>query len=100
MPIRYERDDARRRVLVTMEGPFDETDFLAVMERWRGEDVGAYGMLCDLRAMTGEPSSAEVQQFMSQAAQTKRPRGPIALVATDPAIYGRAARMRRSYAPR
>jgi hypothetical protein len=90
MPIRYERDDARRRVAITIEGPFEPVDFLAVIERWRGEDIGAYGMLYDLRGMTGEPSIADLRQFMSQAALTNRPRGPLAIVAIDPVIYGRA----------
>jgi hypothetical protein len=90
MPIRYERDDDRRRVVITMDGPFEPADFLAVIERWRGEDVGAYGMLYDLRGMTGVPSVADLRQFMSEAARTTRPRGPLAILATDPVIYGRA----------
>jgi hypothetical protein len=90
MPIHYERDDAHRRVMITIQGPFEPTDFMAVIERWRGEDVGAYGMLYDLRGMTGEPSMADLRQFMSEAARTTRPRGPLAIVATDPFIYGRA----------
>ena len=40
MSIRYERDDARRRVVISMQGPFEPADFLAVIERWRGEDIG------------------------------------------------------------
>jgi hypothetical protein len=90
MPIRYERDDARRRVAIAIQGPFEPADFLAVIARWRGEDVGAYGMLFDLRGMTGEPSIADLRQFMSEAARTNRPRGPLAILAADPVIYGRA----------
>src|SRR5260221_8581422 len=90
MPIRYERDDASRRVVITLQGPFEPADFLAVIERWRSEDVGAYGMLYDLRGLTGEPSIADLRQFMSEAAQTTRPRGPLAIVASDPIIYMRA----------
>ena len=91
MPIRYERDDARRRAVVTIQGPFEPADFQAVIDQWRGEDLGDYGMLFDLRGMTGQPTMADLRPSMSQAAQTPtRPRGPIALVATDPAIYGRA----------
>jgi hypothetical protein len=90
MPIRYERDDVRRRVVIGIQGPFEPADFLAVIERWHGEDVGAYGMLYDLRGMTGEPTIAHLRQFMSQAALINRPRGPVAILATDPVIYGRA----------
>ena len=32
MPIRYERDDTRRRVVVTMDGPFNTAVFQAVSE--------------------------------------------------------------------
>jgi hypothetical protein len=42
MPIRYERDDGHRQV-ITIQGPFAPADFMAVIERWRGEEVGAYG---------------------------------------------------------
>src|SRR6266852_4395457 len=90
MPSRYERDDVFRRVVVTVEGPFAVADFLTVIERWRGEDVGIYGMLYDLRGMTGEPAIDDLRQFMSEAARTTQPRGPIAILATDPAIYRRA----------
>ena len=47
-------------------------------------------MLYDLRGMTGEPTIADLRQFMSEAAQTTRPRGPLAIVATDPVLYSRA----------
>jgi hypothetical protein len=90
MPIRYERDDVSRRVVIAIQGPFEPADFLAVIERWRSEDVGGDGMLYDLRGMTGKPSIADLRQFMSEAPQTHRPRGPLAVVATDPVIYGRA----------
>jgi hypothetical protein len=90
MPIRYERDDARRRVAVTVEGPFAVADFLAVMERQRDDGAWTYGMLSDLRGMTGEPAIDDLRQFMSEAARTTQPRGPLAIVATDPVIYGRA----------
>jgi hypothetical protein len=54
------------------------------------EDVGAYGMLYDLRGMKGAPTLADLRQFMSEAARTNRPRGPLAILATDPIIYARA----------
>jgi hypothetical protein len=92
MPIRYELDDLHRRVVVTVQGPFTPEDFRAVIERRRADNTGAYGILYDLRGMTGEPTIADLQQFLSAAAQTTQPRGPIALVATGPAPYSRARR--------
>jgi hypothetical protein len=90
MPIRYERDDVRRRVVVTVQGPYDLPDFLAVIDRQRGDEAWTYGLLYDLRGMTDEPTIADLRASMSYAAQTRRPRGPIAILATDPAVYGRA----------
>jgi hypothetical protein len=90
MPIHYERDDAHQRVAVTARGPFTAVDFLAIIEWRRAEGTSGYGMLYDLSGMTGEPSTADLQAFMHAAAQTTRPRGPIAVVATDPMIYWRA----------
>ena len=40
--------------------------------------------------MTGEPAIDDLRQFMSEAERTTQPRGPIAILATDPIIYGRA----------
>jgi hypothetical protein len=65
MPIRYELDDLRRRVVVTIEGLFTQADFRAIIERRRADNTGAYGILYDLRGMTGEPTIADLQQFMS-----------------------------------
>jgi len=49
-----------------------------------------YGILYDFRGITGEPAIADLRESLSQVAQTNRHRGPIALLATDPAIYQRA----------
>jgi hypothetical protein len=90
MSIGYERDDARRRVVVTVAGPFAVADFLAVMERQRDDGAWTYGMFYDLRGMTGAPAIDDLRQFMSEAERTTQPPGPVAILATDPAIYSRA----------
>jgi hypothetical protein len=90
MPIRYETDDARRRAVVRMQGPFTMADFRAVIERQRRDNASSYGLLYDLRGMTGEPTIADLRQSMSQIAETHRLRGPIAILPTDPAINARA----------
>jgi hypothetical protein len=93
MSIRYERDDARRRLVITMLGPFDTADFLAVSQQ-HGVDTWSYGTLFDLRGMTGEPTIAELRQIMSESLAVRQPgtgaRGAVAILATDPALYGRA----------
>ena len=75
MPIRYERDDTRRRVVVTMDGPFNTAVFQSVSEL-HSPDTWRYGMLFDLRGMTGEPSIDELRQIMSQSAARQPGTGP------------------------
>ena len=53
MSIRYERDDARRRVVSIGQGTIEPGDTFAVIERQRLDDTWAYGVLYDLRLMTG-----------------------------------------------
>ena len=92
MPIRYELDDIFRRVIVTVQGPFLADDILAIMERQRAEHTWTYGILYDLRGMTGEPTIAELRELMSEAAELRQgegPRGPVALLATEGALYAR-----------
>src|SRR5437879_4661582 len=92
MPIRYELDDLRRRVVVTVEGLFRTDDIFTIMARQRAEHTWSYGLLCDLRGMTGTPTVGEPRQLMSEAA-ARQPgeegRGPVALLVTDPYLYGR-----------
>jgi len=91
MPVRYERDDARRRVVVTVQGVVAPADFLAIIERRRAEGIGGYGMLYDLRRAAGEATIDDLRQFLTAAAPTSRPQGGrIALVAIDPVLYARA----------
>src|ERR1700736_3060844 len=91
MLMSYERDDAPRRVVATMDGPFTLAVFRAVSEL-HSPDTWTYGMLFDLRRMTGEPTIDELRQIMSQSA-ARQPgtgvRGPVAILATDSALYGR-----------
>jgi hypothetical protein len=89
MPIGYELDDAHRRVVVTVLGSFAPADFLAILERRRADKTEGYGILYDLRGMTSEPSVDDLRQFLSAAAETTRPRGPIALLA-EPAHFIKA----------
>src|ERR1700730_5987298 len=95
MPIRYERNDSRRRMVVTMKGAFQTHDVLAIMARQRVENTWSYGILYDLRGVTRQPTFADLGQIMSQAAarrQGEGPHGPVALLATQPTFYGRLCR--------
>jgi hypothetical protein len=89
MPIRYERDDARRRVVVTAEGTIDPYDTLGVIERQRLDDAWSYGLLYDLRLMTGRLTLAELRPVLGRGLQSRSAarRGPIAILATGPLVY-------------
>src|ERR1700694_5965133 len=92
MPIWCERTDSRRRMIVTMRGAFQTDDVLAIMARQRVENTWTYGILYDLRGVTGQPTFADLGQIMSQAAacrQGEGPHGPVAFPATEPALYDR-----------
>ncbi len=92
-PVRYERDDARRRVVVTVQEEFQASAMISIIERQRADDAWTYGMLYDLRRMTGHPSLADLREMMEQAASrrlSEAPRGPVAILVTDPAIYSAA----------
>jgi hypothetical protein len=92
MSIRYERDDASRRLLVTMQGVFEMDEVLEAIARQRVEDTWTYGILYDLRGLIGHPTIAELRQIMSQAAprgEREGPRGPVVLLATEPTLYVR-----------
>ncbi len=92
MPFTYERDDARRRVVIAFHGPFQASDAFASIDRHRGEEgAGSYGVLYDLRGMTGHPDLSQLRQFMSaNSALSDERRGPIAIVATDQEQYEKA----------
>ena len=97
MSTRYETDDSRRRVVITIQGAFQTDDVLAIMSRQRAAGTWTYGTLYDLRGLTGHPTVADLRRMMSQAASRdpgEAPRGPVALVATDPTLVQQALHLR------
>jgi hypothetical protein len=90
VPVRYERENDRRRVRVTVEGALQTDDALAVLARRRGDGTWTYGTLCDLRAMTDRPTVADLRQIAAEAVARESDegaRGPVAILATDGAPY-------------
>jgi hypothetical protein len=93
MPVRYERDDPQRRIVVTVHGALQKSDMLTVMARQRAEDTWAYGTFFDLRHVTEHPTLADLRELMDEASSyrpAEAPRGPVAILATDPVMYGLA----------
>jgi hypothetical protein len=93
MPLQYDRDDVKRRVVVTFKGLFQAVDVSALLDRQREDGTWSYGLLIDTRQLAGHPTIAELRQFTKLEFDTyseKRFRGPLALVATDITIYASA----------
>jgi hypothetical protein len=92
MPVQYERDDVRRRVVITVQGALQMSEMLTAIERQRTEDTWTYGALFDFRRVVGHPTVAELRDLMGQASghpiAAGRP-GPIALLATEVVLYNR-----------
>ena len=89
MQVHYERDDTRRRVIVTLKGPYQTSEILALFERHRVEDDWRYQRLYDVRGLIGQPTVEELRLFSSMDTQ-HRPHGPEAILTGDPIIYGLA----------
>ena len=91
MPITYERDDERRRIIVTTIGIVGLDDLLAVIERQEGEGTWQYGILYDSRRVASVASQTDVRAGLRHVEALSRMhgrRGPVAFVTTMPAAYG------------
>jgi hypothetical protein len=91
MPITYERDDARRRIVVTTIGNVVLQQMLAVVDRQASEGAWDYAMLYDSRRVTSVANQTEVRIGLMHVDTLSRlhgRRGPVAFVTTMPAAYG------------
>ena len=86
MPIQYLRDDAKRRIRLTVTDPVTVMDLIASVERQLAESTWHYGLLVDMRGQSEAAGSGDVRTFSSRVAEliaAHGPRGPIAVVARD-----------------
>ena len=103
MPIRYERDDQRRRAVMAITGTFDPVELLRQVEEHRSGGAWTYGLIYDLRTMSGEPTTDTLREFTAEIQRRpgEAPRGPVAIVTNNPSMYSRActyAAMAREHA--
>jgi hypothetical protein len=80
----YERDDARRRIVITVTGSLQVADILGVVDRQADEGAWSYACLYDRRGMTTGPSTADtapIARYIRQLERSHGPRGPVAVVA-------------------
>jgi hypothetical protein len=98
MPIHYERDDRKRRIVITSAGPVTAADALAIIDRQAAEGAWTYSVLYDTRAGLDLPTPADLHQLLLRVGvlTTKHgPRGPVAFVVHDPALATIASRYAR-----
>jgi hypothetical protein len=81
MPLRWERDDARRLVTVTFTGSYTAEDIFSVIDRQAAEGLWEYALLYDLRAAADlvQMDPAELRQRILTAGGG-RPRGGSAVI--------------------
>lgn len=91
MPITYERDDRRHRIIVTLEGTFDVDEIVATLDRQASEGTWHHTRLYDLRALREAPTSPQIKALLGHVRERTRVhglRGPVAVVTDHLAVYG------------
>lgn len=91
MPITVTRDDAKRRFTAVGEGVLTRQDITGFMAEHRVGAYRRYGLLFDLRGAEVRLSAADVRVFAEMRdplRATEGDRGPVAIVATEPSVYG------------
>src|SRR5712692_11779256 len=84
---------ARQRLTIIGRDPIGVPDVLAWLERQAAEGAWAYSTLDDLRLVTWNPTTEEVRRILRRVvtlSATHGPRGPSAIVATQPVLFGMA----------
>jgi hypothetical protein len=93
MPIEYVLDRARQRLTIVGRDPVGELDVVEWLERQAVDGAWAYGALVDLRLVAWNPTTAEIRRILRWVVTLsvlRGPRGPVAVVATQPALFGMA----------
>jgi hypothetical protein len=96
VPLHYERDDSRQRILILTAGHVTTEEVLGVVDRQAEEGTWSYSVLYDVRAGKNIPTPEDLcRVVMRVGVLTARhgPRGPVALVTTTPQM----SRMARTY---
>jgi hypothetical protein len=86
VPIKYSRDDTKRRIRVTLANPLTIPELIESVERQLADGGWTYGLLVDARTMLPPPKPIDIQAFLSRVREltaTHGPRGPIAIVSKE-----------------
>jgi len=93
MPITVTRDDAKRRFTAVGAGVLTSRDITGFMAEHRVGVYRRYALLFDIRGADITLSAADVRAFAEMRdplRATQGDRGPVAIVATEPSVYGLA----------
>lgn len=93
MPIAYERDDARRLILVTVTNPYAVDEILQTIDRQVAEGAWEYAMLYELQAPMAIPADSTQIAAHVEKVGGRRPRGPVGI-----AIRAETEQFRRTLA--
>jgi hypothetical protein len=91
MPITVTRDDANRRFTAVAEGVLTPDEIRGFMAEHRVGPYRRYGLLFDIRSAELLVSPAAVRGFADARdplLETDGPRGPVAILVTEPSVYG------------
>jgi hypothetical protein len=95
MPVQYVRDDAKRRITLTVSDPLTVEERIAAVERQLADGAWGYGLIIDARSMASfTPQLAEMRAAASRLAElvaAHGPRGPVALVSRQSSVIGASA---------
>jgi hypothetical protein len=93
MPVEYVLDHARRRLTIVGRDPVGESDVVEWLGRQAADGAWACGTLVDLRLVAWNPTTEEIRRILRRIVTLSvmhGPRGPVAVVATQPALFGMA----------
>jgi hypothetical protein len=90
--VRYERDDARGRITITLSGSVTVEDLLAIVDRQAADQPWHYSLCYDARRITKDAASTvkEVRRVLRHVVETSAihgARGPVAIVTDSPADF-------------
>jgi hypothetical protein len=96
MPVQYARDDAKRRITLTVSDPLTLEERIGAVEHQLADGAWRYALIIDARRSlaSATPQLTEMQAAASRLAElvaAHGPRGPVALVSRQPGVIGASA---------
>jgi hypothetical protein len=95
VPIHYQRDDAKQRIMVRSEGMPTLEEVLGIMDRQAAERAWSYAVLYDSRGASRAPTPEELTEILRHIGELTAkhgPRGPVAMIIGNPEFFKAARR--------